>query len=62
LNLKNFNIGKIILLGMRDEGRKEFSDEDSPHALTFADAIIVTTHPLFILQEGVVTLNGEALI
>jgi hypothetical protein len=47
---------------MRDEGRKEFSDEDSPHALTFADAIIVTTHPLFILQEGVVTLNGEALI
>jgi hypothetical protein len=44
-------------LGMWYEGRKEFPDEASPRALTFADIIIVNTPSLLVLQERVISLN-----
>jgi hypothetical protein len=49
-----------LLLGMRHEGHKEFSDEASPHALTLADTLIINTPMLIILQERVTSPDDGA--
>jgi hypothetical protein len=46
---------------MWGKGHNEFSDEASPHALTFADTVIVNMPPI-VLQEGVVSLSGGASV
>jgi hypothetical protein len=50
----------LLLLGMWNEGGREFSDEASPHALTFVDTLTINT-TIIVLQESITPPNSEAL-
>jgi hypothetical protein len=53
-------IGFFPLLGMPDEGRKEFPDEAPPHALT-SGLYIISAPSEFVLQEEQVSLDSGGL-